>query len=57
MSNLQLTQSQQTALLTFKEFLESDDQVFILKGAAGTGKTTLVTDFIKIHDEQKLEYG
>ena len=57
MSNLQLTQSQQTALLTFKEFLESDDQVFILKGAAGTGKTTLVTEFIKILDEQKREYG
>lgn len=57
MSNFQLTQSQLSAITTFKKFLNSDVQVFMLKGAAGTGKTTLVTEFLKILDGQKREYG
>ena len=57
MSNLQLTQSQLSAIAAFKIFLEGDEQVFMLKGAAGTGKTTLVTEFIKILEGQKQEYG
>lgn len=44
---IQLTQSQQAAIEAFKEFLEGDEQVFILKGAAGTGKTTVVCELIK----------
>lgn len=54
---LQITQSQINALSSFKEFLESDSQVFMLKGAAGTGKTTLVSEFLKILDEGNREYG
>lgn len=57
MNNIQLTRSQLSAIAAFKEFLEGDEQVFMLKGAAGTGKTTLVTEFLKILDEQKREYG
>lgn len=54
---LKFTQSQIDAESAFKEFLESDSQVFMLKGAAGTGKTTLVSEFLKILDEGKREYG
>jgi hypothetical protein len=44
---LVLTPSQQRAFDQFKEFLEDDTKVFILKGYAGTGKTTLVKTFIE----------
>lgn len=57
MSDFKLTSSQLSAIATFKHFLESEDQVFMLKGAAGTGKTTLVSEFLKILEEQKREYG
>ena len=48
MQVIDLTSSQQQAIDSFKSFLNGDEQVFMLKGAAGTGKTTLVTEFIKI---------
>lgn len=54
---MHLTSSQQSAIAAFKEFLDGDAQVFILKGAAGTGKTTLVAEFLKILEAQKREYG
>lgn len=57
MKNFHFTSSQQLAIAAFKEFLESDVQVFMLKGAAGTGKTTLLTEFLKILEEQKREFG
>ena len=57
MNNVQLIQSQLSAIASFKEFLEGEEQVFILKGAAGTGKTTLVTEFLKILEGQKRGYG
>lgn len=41
--NITLTDSQQSALNKIINFLESeDDRIFILKGYAGTGKTTMV---------------
>ncbi|AEE51571.1 ATP-dependent DNA helicase [Haliscomenobacter hydrossis] len=40
--NLQLTQDQQTTLGQVEAFLEGGDQIFLLKGYAGTGKTTLL---------------
>lgn len=55
MNNIQLTRSQLSAIEAFKEFLEGDEQVFILKGAAGTGKTTLVEEFLKILKAQRRE--
>lgn len=48
-----LTQSQQHAFELFKEFIESDKKVFILKGYAGTGKTTLVKSFVNELEKRK----
>lgn len=42
------TQGQQEAIDKFSEFIGSSDKVFILKGYAGTGKTTIVKEFLKI---------
>ena len=41
-TTLQLYPQQQQALDAICEFIESDSQVFILKGYAGTGKTTMI---------------
>lgn len=49
--------SQQFAIDSFKKFLESDSQVLMVKGAAGTGKTTLVSEFLKILYAEKREYA
>lgn len=54
---LEFTKSQKSAIEAFKSFLESDSQVFLLKGAAGTGKTTLVSEFLKIMEAENREYG
>jgi|GEM_PF-180453 len=40
--HLQLTQDQENALVMIENFMKSKDEVFILKGYAGTGKTTLI---------------
>lgn len=53
---LQLTQSQKDTITAFKLFLQSDSQVFMLKGAAGTGKTTLVSALLHILDTEKRMY-
>lgn len=39
---MELTQQQQTVFDKIKEFMDSDASVFILRGYAGTGKTTMV---------------
>lgn len=54
MNTIEFTPSQQTAIESFESFLSSDDQVFMLKGAAGTGKTTLVKEFLKILNNKDL---
>lgn len=54
---LQLSQSQTMALDAFNEFLNSNNQVFMLKGAAGTGKTTLVSEFLKLLKMAKRPVG
>lgn len=43
---LVLTQQQQQVLDSIKEFMESDASVFILRGYAGTGKTTMVKQIV-----------
>ncbi len=53
---LVLTPSQQRAFDQFKEFLEDDTKVFILKGYAGTGKTTLVKTFVEELRKRKETY-
>ena len=50
---MEFTKTQLDAISAFKSFLKDDEQVFMLKGAAGTGKTTLVSEFIKILDSEK----
>ena len=44
---MNLTQSQQSAYKQFEEFVNSDDRIFILKGSAGTGKTTLLRALVE----------
>ncbi|UKK54566.1 ATP-dependent RecD-like DNA helicase [Prevotella sp. E2-28] len=48
-----LTTQQQQALKAISEFLNSDIPVFILKGYAGTGKTTMISQIIS--EIKKLE--
>ena len=42
------SESQKKALILFEEFLNSENKFFIIKGYAGTGKTTLLMAFIKL---------
>jgi len=44
--DLQLTSEQQQAVEMIEDFLKGDDNVFILKGYAGTGKTTLIKGIV-----------
>lgn len=59
MSNLKditLIDSQDRVLSQMKSFLKSKDKVFILKGYAGTGKTTLMRFLIQHLQEQERGY-
>ena len=51
------TPSQQSAIQTFEDFLKGDDQVLVLRGAAGTGKTTLLKEFISILQKAHRGFG
>ncbi len=52
-----LTTDQQIALGLLKDFVEdSIDRVFMLKGYAGTGKTSLILELIKYLKEKKRSY-
>ena len=51
------TPSQQSAIHAFENFLKSDSQVFMLRGAAGTGKTTLLKEFIAILQKEHRGFG
>lgn len=46
------TNDQLNALNEFRDFLNNDDHIFILKGYAGTGKTTIVKEFINCACEE-----
>lgn len=52
-----LTSSQLEAVDVFKSFMGGPTQVLMLKGAAGTGKTTLVAEFLKILDSMSCPYA
>lgn len=56
MNGFRLTTSQQEALDSFREFLNGSEQVFMLKGAAGTGKTTLIREFLNILVASNRDY-
>lgn len=53
---MQLTTEQTISRTRFEEFLSSNTHILILKGAAGTGKTTLLKEFIKILKYQHRFY-
>ena len=38
----------------FLDFLDSDNQVFIMSGYAGTGKTSMVLGLVKMLDEMDV---
>lgn len=54
---MKFTASQECALAAFREFLEGGEQVFMLRGAAGTGKTTIVVEFLKILEEARRGFA
>lgn len=56
MSNINLNPQQSAAIEVIKTFLKSKDQIFILKGSAGTGKTTLVHAICKYCKENKTSF-
>lgn len=56
MTPLPLTSSQQNAIHAFKAFLSGPEQVFMLKGAAGTGKTTIISEFLRILEGAQHDY-
>ena len=51
-----LTSSQQTAFDKIKDFLGSDNDIFVLKGYAGTGKTYLIKYITRYLDGNKMPY-
>lgn len=54
--SITLLPQQQTAFTKIQTFLESDYQIFILKGYAGTGKTTMVKYIVDYLKEQNKLY-
>lgn len=58
MDKFTLTSGQQEAFDKFKHFIQEDkSKVFILKGHAGTGKTTLIKKFIGLMQDQQLSFS
>lgn len=56
-TEITLTDDQQRVLKRILDFVDSeDDRVFILKGYAGTGKTTLLRFLIKELDRKDRNY-
>ena len=49
----ELTHDQKCALARFIEFVNGPTKVFILKGYAGTGKTTMVNEIMKVLKESE----
>jgi ATP-dependent exoDNAse (exonuclease V) alpha subunit len=53
----EFTKSQKTAISRLQKFIDSEQsRIFILKGYAGTGKTTLVKELIKILKGRKKSF-
>lgn len=56
--DFELKPQQQKAFTALYTFIESkSDKVFILKGNAGTGKTTLMSGLIKRLSEDKIPFA
>ena len=52
----ELTHDQKCALARFIEFVNGPTKVFILKGYAGTGKTTMVNEIMKVLKESEKNF-
>lgn len=52
-----LLPQQQSAFTEIQAFLNNDVDVFILKGYAGTGKTTMIKHIVDYLNEQKKQYS
>lgn len=52
---MELTDDQQRILNDIEQFLNDDTQVYILKGYAGTGKTTLLTYVLKMLKAKQMQ--
>ena len=53
--HLTLSNDQEMALSKLESFLESSNQIFMLKGYAGSGKTTILkglTEFLKTTEKE-----
>lgn len=50
------TRDQQLAFDNFSEFMNSDCQIFILKGYAGTGKTTMIGFIVEYLKSQNMDF-
>lgn len=55
-SSIKLTTSQEKVLKQILDFVDSSDRIFILKGYAGTGKTTLMKFLIKELSDKGRHY-
>lgn len=55
-NNIALTHDQQVVMDRFVEFLNGDEKVFILRGYAGTGKTTIVKEMINLLRDRDASY-
>lgn len=55
-TKITLNESQQAALDKMESFVDSSDRVFILKGYAGTGKTTLMRFMIESLQKKNVPY-
>jgi energy-coupling factor transporter ATP-binding protein EcfA2 len=55
--HLSLSNDQRTALEKIKVFLDSDTQVFMLKGYAGSGKTTILKGLVEYLKAEKKNFA
>ena len=54
--SLNLNSQQESVISKIENFMEGSDRVFLLKGFAGTGKTTLVKGIIKALENDKRKF-
>jgi hypothetical protein len=55
-SSLKLSSDQYSAISELQSFFNSQDKVFLLKGYAGTGKTTVLSGITKALKENNIEF-
>jgi len=55
-NDINLTSDQQSALTEIESFLTDKKQIFILKGYAGTGKTTLIDGLVSYLEQQHKSF-